>query len=211
MYKIFFNNTAVYLTNEMPKKVSFSAGKVLVLVKARKKEILQIIEMLESNHHWEEVWLIHPKVQKLFNRVAANFKKINAAGGLVFNPDGELLMIYRRNRWDLPKGKVDKGETIEEAAIREVSEETGIQQVSIAEPVFLSEQEQNRTWHTYIMNGNRILKTTYWFHMKCADPENLIPQAEEDIEEVKWVKTAELSPFQEKTYASIKHLLTHEV
>lgn len=104
---------------------------------------------------------------------------IRAAGGWVINKNGEVLMIFRRGKWDLPKGKVENGELDEQAALREVWEETGIK-AEIIDNQYIS------TWHTYQMNGLNMLKETRWFRMTANANQNLKPQTEEDIESTQW-------------------------
>jgi 8-oxo-dGTP pyrophosphatase MutT (NUDIX family) len=112
---------------------------------------------------------------------------------------GQLLVIYRRNSWDLPKGKIDTGETPDIAAIREVQEETGVVNLSISHEII-------QTWHTY-KQKKRILKRTYWFDMITSDV-NLIPQLEEDIEEARWVDPQEfLNEEVYPKYGNIKDLV----
>ncbi len=111
-----------------------------------------------------------------------NKKKITAGGGLVTNESGELLMIYRRSKWDLPKGKLDAGETIEECALREVREETGLTHLTLGKLVDISYHEY---FDTYL--SEEIIKETHWFLMKAEGNQELVPQTEEDITAIKWV------------------------
>ena len=141
---------------------------------------------------------IHSQVD--FDSYCLDKKIITAAGGLVFNQHKELLMIFRRGHWDLPKGKVDPGETWEECAIREVIEETGITNLELIK--FIS-----TTYHTYEHNGSIILKPSHWFLMKTTSNQVLIPQREEDITEVKWVALSEISNHAEQSFGTIRDLL----
>jgi len=133
---------------------------------------------------------------KLFQE---QFQVITAGGGLVKNEKSEFLFIFRRGKWDLPKGKIDPGETKEAAAVREVQEETGLQQLELG--MLLGE-----TYHTYKEGKTRILKRTYWFAMRTPET-TLTPQTEEDIEQAVWV---ELKPFlqeEDRMYGSIREVL----
>ncbi len=131
-----------------------------------------------------------------------NFKIVKAGGGLVMNDEGNLLLMFRRGKWDLPKGKLDKGETIAECALREVREETGIRQLTLGD--LLAE-----TWHLYNEKNKNLVKHTTWYHMTSTDRQKLIPQQEEDIMEVRWVNPAELLPYVANTYQAIKDVLKH--
>jgi 8-oxo-dGTP pyrophosphatase MutT (NUDIX family) len=126
-----------------------------------------------------------------------------AAGGLVMNDGEEYLIILRHNKWDLPKGKLDYDETPEQAAVREVSEECGLELPEIRKPL-------DKTFHTYKQDGKRILKKTHWFLMKASGSTELFPQLDEDITEAVWMTKAEVeSKVYANTYASIKELLKH--
>jgi len=125
---------------------------------------------------------------------------IEAAGGLVFNAEGALLMIRRRGCWDLPKGKLEPGETPAEGAVREVEEETGADKLQLAGPVA-------DTYHTYHMYEQYVLKRTFWFGMKVMHDPVLAAQAEEDITAVRWVMPGEIPEVLEQTYPNIRTLL----
>jgi len=124
---------------------------------------------------------------------------IIAAGGLVQNSNGEILLIYRRGFWDLPKGKLDPGELIPECAVREVKEETGIQ-VLVLGPFIC------KTTHHYFDKwlNQDVEKHTHWYAMLSLANETLIPQTEEDIERLEWVPVDELSQYLLKTYPTIR-------
>ena len=125
-------------------------------------------------------------------------KKIIAAGGLVFNDNDELLMIFRRGKWDLPKGKLDEGETIEQCAVREVQEETGLQSIRLDSFLGI-------THHEYFeprINSD-VFKETHWFKMHAAGMQNLTPQTEEDIEQIEWVSEEHISQKLQNTYPNI--------
>jgi mutator protein MutT len=130
----------------------------------------------------------------------ANFTTISAGGGIVFNQNGELLIMKRLGKWDLPKGKIDPGETISEGAIREVEEECGIDQLSIEKFLTIS-------YHTYKLQGHRFLKATHWYKMNTAFMGKLTPQVEESITEVKWVNLNEMDIHELDTYESIREIL----
>jgi 8-oxo-dGTP pyrophosphatase MutT (NUDIX family) len=123
-------------------------------------------------------------------------EKIVAAGGIVENEKREILFQFRRGKWDLPKGKLDEGEHIEACAVREVEEETGLQDIQLGELV-------GTTIHHYTENGTEIEKETFWYAMKVTGEQKLVPQLEEDITELKWVSEHELQPYLENTYQNI--------
>ncbi len=129
-------------------------------------------------------------------------KKIIAGGGVVVNEKNQVLFIYRRKKWDLPKGKLDPGEDIKACAIREVMEETGIRNLTIGNLIIV-------TTHSYEENGLNMQKETHWFEMKASTVDNpiLTPQLEEDIEKIEWVSLENLEEYLSETYRSIQQVL----
>lgn len=127
---------------------------------------------------------VHPDLDELKKQFYKKFKIIKAGGGLVLNEKDEILLIFRRGKWDLPKGKLDQGETIEECAVREVEEETGLKNITLISPLLT-------TFHTYFEGSNFALKESYWYTMKVNGNQQLNPQIEEDIHEIKWVTNEE--------------------
>ena len=129
-----------------------------------------------------------------------NFKFIEAAGGVV-ERNGKFLFIKRHGFWDIPKGKLEKGEDVETGAIREIEEECGLEK-----PIILGHLID--TWHTYEFKGKKVLKKTYWYHLKSNQTvENLVPQLEESITEVKYFSKDEFNSILENTYDSIKDVV----
>jgi 8-oxo-dGTP pyrophosphatase MutT (NUDIX family) len=143
-----------------------------------------------------------PKIQlgkivvSLFDKERKMVKNITAAGGIVENEHKEILFMFRRGKWDLPKGKLDDGETIEECAVREVEEETGLHDVERGELIDV-------TMHQYEEHNVEIQKETYWYAMKVRGEQKLVPQVSEDISELKWVKENELSKYLSNSYSNI--------
>ena len=131
-----------------------------------------------------------------FSEFCSHFHEIPAGGGLVRNKEGKYLLIYRHRLWDLPKGKQEPDEKIEDCALREVEEETGLHNLRIGERICT-------THHTYQVFGEKILKHTYWYRMYDDAEESLLPQEEEDITGAKWVEKECLPDYLEGTYPSI--------
>ncbi|MVM38176.1 NUDIX domain-containing protein [Spirosoma sp. HMF3257] len=126
------------------------------------------------------------------------FKVIKAAGGIVFKDD-KILLMFRRGVWDLPKGKLDLGESSKQGAAREVEEETGVR-VAVSERICT-------TWHTYKLNGNRILKRTKWYRMSVLDDSRMTPQADEDIEKLAWLNPKETKLALTNSFSSIRYVI----
>ncbi len=182
-YKIYINGRPVFLTTtEGMRELGFQADKTthVALYIGKKKVIKQYLDLLDKNKEVKNVVLYHDNLAALWNDFVACFSLLEAAGGYVENDKGELLVFYRRGSWDMPKGKIDPGESPEQAAIREVQEETGLVNLHLGD--FIA-----HTYHTYEQKGERILKKTWWYRMQTTDTQ-LIPQTEEDIEEIRWVE-----------------------
>ncbi len=194
MYKVFVNEKKLTLSKypeDLEKKLRFEGFATLEIA----VDLLQNTSCPEINVYGENI-------EEIWEDFTHMFKVIEAAGGVVKNKEGKLLFIRRLGRWDLPKGKIEKGESLEQAAIREVQEETGLHELVLEE--FL-----NNTFHLYTeRNGDKILKTTYWFRMTYVGTENPIPQTEEGISEVAW-KDAEnvKSEVLPQTFQNIKLIL----
>jgi 8-oxo-dGTP pyrophosphatase MutT (NUDIX family) len=125
---------------------------------------------------------------------------IHAGGGLVENEMGEFLFMFRKGKWDLPKGKLDPGESLEACALREVKEETGIGRLELKQFLLATE-------HEYTESGLLILKETHWYLMKADSHQKLIPQTEEDITELRWISPADFNIVQRNTYPAILEVM----
>ncbi|MEJ8819944.1 NUDIX hydrolase [Lacibacter sp. H407] len=155
-------------------------------------------EIVKEEFHAGILW--NEDLEKLKKAFFKLFVPVTAAGGLVENEKGEFLLIHRRGKWDLPKGKLEKGESIEACAVREVEEETGLQNLELKKLITV-------TYHTYDEFGKHILKDSHWYRMRVSGKQVLTPQTEEDILEVKWVKKKDLAKYLPETFPSIKDVL----
>jgi len=185
-----------------------------ILSPGSRKEVRQLIHRFDRDPTQTEIFLRTADYKQLKKRVKACFTLVKAAGGLVKNECGEILFIYRRGRWDLPKGKLDpahrmatlSGQTSRKAfvaseAIREVKEETGLLDVSITKKL-------PSTFHVYHEKGFRMLKQTVWFEMRAPSGQQLIPQTDEDILYVRWFKPGELGIVLQNTHNSLREMIT---
>ena len=129
----------------------------------------------------------------------ADYKLIKASGGLVYNNKNQLLMIFRNGKWDLPKGKLEVGENIEQCSIREVEEECGVSGLIIT-------RQLQETYHTYEINEQKMLKRTYWFEMKSSFKGNLVPQTKEGVTAVVWVDEQDIAEKLENSFGNIIEL-----
>ena len=143
----------------------------------------------------------HPDLEALRKAFWKKFTVIQAAGGLVLNPHREMLLIFRRGKWDLPKGKLDPGETIGQCALREVREETGLKDVH-------SDGFLLTTYHTYHESGKFILKESHWYQMHTRHV-SLVPQTEEDITEALWADEQKVTAALANSFPSIVDVITY--
>ena len=201
--KIQMASTQVFLVGQDEFGNILSQHDSVTMVQYKNQKLLgeQLKEIEEKNE--EQIVVIRNNDYKQLKTAFWKQNKLHiAAGGLVVNELGELLLMYRRGKWDLPKGHAEDGESIEETALREVEEETGVEGLKILAPIYPT--EQLATYHTYrLKKGKRVLKETFWFLMECEGSPEFIPQTEEDIERVEWVDPADLKNYLDNTYQSI--------
>lgn len=212
MKKIFIQNSTLYLAGKNGSKKlleEFQQQKeqVTVFEFKSKADLLQRIAWIETSQPAASVLIVADTAEKLEKIFFSGYKQIHAAGGAVFNNEGKLLMMFRRGKWDLPKGKVDKGETIREAAVREIEEETGVSRLKIKSPIRFLNGKQDCTFHTYDLNRKKILKATYWFRMSSSDKNALVPQESEGIELVEWCSKVKVKEYLKNSYHSIEEVV----
>lgn len=203
MYNIYFNKRVLNICNfdKMQKKDPNS----VYLNGLEKGTIAGIPLFFEKSENIKNLVVCadSSNIETTFHTICSAFTQINAAGGVVENEKGQYLLIYRNGMWDLPKGKQEDGEDIALTALREVEEECGIGGLEQKELLCI-------TRHTYRMNGEFILKHTYWYKMVHRGEDNLVPQREEGIEEVKWVNKEDLAEYMQNTYPSIREVIMIE-
>ena len=192
MYKVFVNNKPLFLTNKIMKETDF---KLFLLESIDIKELVSKI----FNNKIESAYLYHPDEKEILKTLKQKIPVQKAGGGLVYNKNGDILFIFRNGKWDLPKGGIEKNEKIEETAIREVEEETGVNKLVITEKL-------EKTYHIFKRNGRYKLKITHWFEMK-SDFEGIPKgQIEEGIEKVVWISPKDLPTVLENSYENIRLL-----
>ena len=194
MYKVFYNQKPLFFTTNLTNN---SDETPLLFIKYT--SALVIVNALR-NKNTKAVYLYHPKEEKLEKHFLKHFPVIEAAGGLVEHTDGRYLFIYRNDKWDLPKGKIEKNEVIIDAAIREVMEETGVGDLMATKPL-------NTTYHVFNTKGKFKLKKTYWFLMKSNYDGPLVPQEEENIQAAVWRSKTDFPLLMKNAYENIKILL----
>ena len=202
MYKIYINDTPLVLMDarEVQNIPKADDKNMVARYPGSHRMLLNYIDMLEKTRRFDSVTLYHENYDKLVEDFKRHYKIIEAAGGLVLNAENKMLFIFRMDSWDLPKGKIEKGEDPPTAAVREVQEETGIGEIEIT-------GSAGQTWHTYRSGkGNRILKCTHWYLMKTPEFD-LTPQKEEDIEMAEWIDPTEFLHSDKIAYKSINDII----
>lgn len=204
MYKIYINDTPIFLTNTKTAKKLNRDDRNLVALHRHRKALFQYVDSLEKNHNFDSITIHSHDLEGLKDDFFSIYKIVPAAGGAIYNKKDQVLMIFRRGFWDLPKGKLDPGETIEQAAIREVAEEVGLDEVEVLEKL-------PTTYHTYKnKKGIRCLKPSHWYKMYTEEMD-VILQTEEDIEGSLWIKPKKFLKSDMKAYGSINDVLMNLV
>lgn len=200
-YKVFINNRPFSFMSDAGAYANIP-GTLVVNYDSAETLSLMIDLAHSENVFFKHVIVLHNDPSRVLLKIEKLAKVIEAAGGAVRNPEGKLLMIYRRDKWDLPKGKIDKGETPEKAALREVEEECGISGLKITRTL-------SPTYHTYKEGEKLILKKTHWYEMTTSDSSKLVPQTEEGITKVEWCDKKAVAAATENTFHSVIEVL-HE-
>ncbi len=210
--KIYINDIPVSIvgTDELPQKKKFDkvidgSKKInrkqliddVIINDAAPYKIDELLRLMTDNKFKDvdSITFTSSEKESLIKYIKTKFKVIEAAGGVVDNHN-KTLLIYRKGRWDIPKGKIEKGEKKRVCAIREVEEETGVKAEIVTKIC--------TTWHTYVTNRKYILKKTHWYSMQCIDDTHLSPQQEENIKEAKWMTLSELRAALYESYRSIR-------
>lgn len=200
MYEVFYNRCRlVFQDVNAAKDYENDAANVVNTHKEQLHEVVNLFLTGEKSHE-----LILGDIKQLWAWFLEMFQLMPTAGGVV-KCDDNYLFIYRLGKWDLPKGKIEKGETPVETALREVAEETGLEKLNVVKPL-------PSTWHVYYSKYNKpedkpILKETRWFLMQAPQKQALTPQFDEGIEEARWFKPTEFSVVLENTYDNLKGLI----
>jgi 8-oxo-dGTP pyrophosphatase MutT (NUDIX family) len=199
--KIFFNDKPLFLCDQVDETIEpfLHHDDAVFIDELDPHTVKTMIHEMQLEKVHAGVF-IHPDFEALKKAFFKKFTFIQAAGGIVQNENGELLLIFRRGKWDLPKGKLDKGESLEDCAVREVEEETGLKQVKLVEPLLI-------TYHTYHEGTKFILKESHWYSLKVSGRQELVPQKEEDILETKWVAADALEPYLKNSFPSVVDVL----
>lgn len=198
MYKVYINETPIVFSSEhsLTRRHERDPDLLVHHYNRGKKGLFNYIDTFEKSNNRKGVILLVEDPQVMFDTFRSIYKQVDAAGGLVFNEKNEILAIFRRGHWDLPKGKIEKDESLEDAAVREVKEETGVKNIKLGSRI-------GTTYHTYSTKKyKRVLKVSHWFHMSSNDID-LIPQLDEDIEKAEWVNLTKFMEQYKPIYKNI--------
>ncbi len=200
MYRIFINDKALILsssqtvlkTDKLAEIQQYSCASCMTSAISKLEKGLCTSLVLQGDN-----------IELMWQDFCSRYEMIEAAGGVVVNTNGDVLWIRRNEKWDLPKGKVEPREKIEETAVREVEEECAVNYINIGEQLGI-------TYHTYNVKGINVLKKSYWYAMTCPSEQELKPQLEEGITEVVWADKQKHLTYKKNTYRSIAELLKRE-
>ncbi len=193
MYKVFVNDKPIILTSEI------SVEKLYKTYPLKYVDLPKVVRDLKRKAI-EGVYLYHKNEDKLLKKFLKKFPNVIAGGGKVYNEKGKVLFIFRNDKWDLPKGRIENNETIEEGAIREVEEESGVKDLTITKPLEI-------TYHIFKRNSRYKIKITHWFEMHTSYNGELRPEATEGITKVKWLGKKKQAKALNNSYANIRELL----
>ena len=194
MHKIYFEKRCIIICDPGdqaladPNSIEFHSG--------NKLDLHTLVNMFKASESLSRIYIPSADTDGTYKSLCAEFREVNAAGGLVSNRRGDYLLISRNGLWDLPKGHQEAGEYIAVTALREVQEETGVEALELRDLICITD-------HCYLRNDIWHLKHTWWYDMLYTDPVDLTPQREEDISKAAWVAKSSLPPYLKNTYPSI--------
>ena len=175
---VFIKDKPIYLSDELSEDLLLNSQ--LIIQYSGSSDIELTVKLFEDSPRIKSLLIYSDNFEELKHTFISQYKIIEAAGGIVFNTNNEALLIHRYDRWDLPKGKMESGETPEICALREVEEECGIKNISIVKPL-------QKTYHCFEHYGEKTIKITHWYKMEVAELNTALkPQIEEGITDVKW-------------------------
>jgi 8-oxo-dGTP pyrophosphatase MutT (NUDIX family) len=196
MYKVFSGEKCVLISS---REVDGDEKGVSVIIFKSAEELHKEYKAFSKQSRFKKL-IVTGDEETIWKVFRSLFTYIEASGGAVKNEKGSLLMIYRNRHWDLPKGKMEKGESPAITAIREVEEECGIKNLKIVKKL-------SSTYHIFFLK-NECIKHTHWYEMICKDLARPKPQAEEGIKEAKWLTKEEVKKITGKVYPSLREILT---
>jgi ADP-ribose pyrophosphatase YjhB (NUDIX family) len=199
--KIFFDNKPLFLCDDVDVSLQpyLHHDDAIFIDEFSSQAVKSMVHEMEQPNIHTGIYF-HKDFEALKKAFFKKFTLIFAAGGFVQNEKEEVLMMFRRGKWDLPKGKLDKKESMEDCAVRETEEETGLKNIKLLSPLMT-------TYHTYHEGSRHILKETKWFKMKVSGNQMLIPQADEGISKLEWLNNDGIKKYQSNSFPSVQDVL----
>ena len=194
MHKIYFEKRCIVICR--PEEAVLADPNAVEFHPGERIDLHSLVGMFEGSDTLQRIYIPGEDTEGMYRRLFAEFREVNAAGGLVSNRRSDYLLIRRNGLWDLPKGHQEPGEDITVTALREVQEETGVQALELRGLICVTD-------HCYLRGGVWHLKHTWWYDMLYTDPVDLTPQLEEDISKAAWVAKSSLPPYLKNTFPSI--------
>lgn len=198
MYKVFFNERVIYLLEKMPDLEGKEKDYICTFLK--KDDLAPQLNTFLKRDKAGDLYIYRDKPEKAFGIFRNCFTNISAAGGLVVNDKHEYLLIFRRGKWDLPKGKAEKRESAAMTAMREVREECNLDELTLGRSLIT-------THHIYFLEEKTILKKTDWFLMRYSGDKEPYPEKAEDIEKTIWISPDRITEISGNTYPSILEVI----
>ena len=195
MYQIYINQTALILSETLSSAIADYQQ-----IDSETFEFASFYKRFKDEPLPATYTVISKNPKELFNKIKSSLRYIKAAGGVVHNEENKYLFIFRKGKWDLPKGKIENGEKTKKAAVREVEEECGIKVTKLDEKLC-------KTYHIYEMRGETILKKTTWYRMRADNQPKLSPQHEEDITDARWLAPGDFALVKENTFPLIRDVV----
>jgi 8-oxo-dGTP pyrophosphatase MutT (NUDIX family) len=203
MYKLFYKDRTIYLTASVSGLINVPGN--LLYSYHSIEQLIELIDCFPQMNHFRQLIVYHNNIDQIFEKIKTSFRIIKAGGGVVQSPGGKILVIKRKNIWDLPKGKAEKNESAEQTAVREVKEECHLDKLNVNS--FIS-----KSYHFYRIKDEMVLKETHWYDMLYQGDADGKPQTAEDITEIRWFGRNDIKEVVFKnTYLLIKDLLKHYV
>lgn len=203
--KVFYTNSSITFTDNIG---NVTPGSQVINVASRDDISSQTTKMAQKVQTCKQLSVVSPYLSQLFDSFVSNFRKVEAAGGIVTDSQQRLLMIFRRGKWDMAKGKLEAGEQIRECALREVSEECALD----LEGLEITGEQPTTTYHIYRdpFVGDMVIKPTHWYVMRYSGSAELKPQIEEGIEKVEWLTKEQVKERLPLTHKTLVDIITEK-
>jgi len=196
-YKVFINNGLIFFRQKGDDSTENLSGSDFQIIS--QDDFPKIVDRINNGAFSDQLLMESENIEDTFQVFTNHFIIVEAAGGIVQNEKFDFLMIHRFEKWDFPKGHLEKGEQVYQGAMREVMEETGLKSVSISQKIPC-------TYHIYTFKGECIIKKTHWFLMMTTYSGKLIPQQDEGILAALWIPHYTMDEYMQQSYPALQDL-----